>query len=91
MTARLGHIGRVGCHLDGGGLEDVRDLAGGVADGERDVEGAGVGGIRGGDDFLRSAQEMALLARAGKRPNDGAVLAACRKLLTDFDALVFDR
>lgn len=51
----------------------------------------GVGGIRGGDDFLRSAQEMALLARAGKRPNDGAVLAACRKLLTDFDALVFDR
>ncbi len=52
----------------------------------------GIGSIRGADDFMRAAQELLALARpkTGARIGDADVYDACRKLLTDFDALVLD-
>ena len=58
------------------------------------VRGAnqGIGNIRGADDFMRTTQELLALARhkTGARIGDADVYDACRKLLTDFDALVLD-
>ena len=56
------------------------------------VRSKGLGNIRGADDFVRSAQELVALARpkSGARVGDAAVYEGCRKLLTDFDALVLD-
>jgi hypothetical protein len=48
--------------------------------------------VSGGDEFMRSAQEVVALARgeSSKRPDTAAALAACRQLLTAFNALVVE-
>ena len=53
----------------------------------------GIGNIRGAEDFRRAAQELLALARpktAPRPPSEAAIYEACRKLLTNFDALVLD-
>jgi|GEM_PF-1711459 len=51
-----------------------------------------LGIVRGTDDFLRVAQELAALARpqGERRVSDAAAYEACRKILTEFDALVLE-
>jgi hypothetical protein len=44
----------------------------------------------GATDFLRQAQAMLALGRAGRPTSESAVSDACRKLLADFDALVLE-
>jgi hypothetical protein len=48
--------------------------------------------VSGGDEFMRSAQEVVALARgeSSKRADTAAALAACRQLLTAFNALVVE-
>jgi serine/threonine protein kinase len=52
----------------------------------------GIGNIRGAEDFRRAAQGLLVLARpkTAARTDEGTIYEACRKLLTNFDALVLD-